>query len=496
MRKWFVAALIPLLGVVAAAAVVPGAASAKPEKAVWASDQPGVQHLEYRYGPIRIEPGQNNIAFSKGQVPKPDVDGFIVGITPNIRLRDGSVPPVDVVHLHHGVWVNGSAPRDLSRGSGTFFPAGEEKTALRLPKGYGYEYKADDEWSINYMIHDLTANAYTIFIHYELDFIPATAPQAAAITPARPIWMDVQRGSIYPVFDVLKGSGTKGTYTYPDDASDPYGAAPAKNEWTVDRDSVLLATAGHLHPGGLHDDLWVDRGGESAHVFESKAKYYEPAGAVSWDVSMTVAQPDWKVQVKQGDVLRINTTYDTTRASWYESMGIMVVWMADGTTGRDPFTEKVDQAGVLTHGHLPENDNHGGTEVALPNATKFARVPVSGPVLIDSFLYSVGDMVGPAKTIPQVKAGQQISYVNNDAPLLNGIWHTITACKSPCNRTTGIAYPLADSDVTFDSGQLGFGGEPTANRITWETPADLAPGTYTYFCRIHPFMRGAFDITT
>ena len=35
-----------------------------------------------------------------------------------------------------------------------------------------------------------------------------------------------------------------------------------------------------------------------------------------------------------------------------------------------------------------------------------------------------------------------------------------------------------------------------ANRINWNTPATLAPGTYTYFCRIHPFMRGAFRVVT
>jgi len=27
-----------------------------------------------------------------------------------------------------------------------------------------------------------------------------------------------------------------------------------------------------------------------------------------------------------------------------------------------------------------------------------------------------------------------------------------------------------------------------------ETPQDLPSGTYTYFCRIHPFMRGAFRV--
>ena len=53
--------------------------------------------------------------------------------------------------------------------------------------------------------------------------------------------------------------------------------------------------------------------------------------------------------------------------------------------------------------------------------------------------------------------GASITFDNLDAPLGNGIWHTITACKAPCNRSTGIAYPLADGDVTFDSGELGIG---------------------------------------
>jgi plastocyanin len=30
--------------------------------------------------------------------------------------------------------------------------------------------------------------------------------------------------------------------------------------------------------------------------------------------------------------------------------------------------------------------------------------------------------------------------------------------------------------------------------VTWKTPRDLGPGTYTYFCRVHPFMRGAFRV--
>ena len=33
-----------------------------------------------------------------------------------------------------------------------------------------------------------------------------------------------------------------------------------------------------------------------------------------------------------------------------------------------------------------------------------------------------------------------------------------------------------------------------ANRNTWTTPSNLPTGTYSYFCRVHPFMRGSFRV--
>ena len=117
-----VAALIVAALTVALATVITSSAGAKPVRPArrkaspWAPDQPGVQHLHFKYGPVQIQPGQNNITFSEGEVPKPAEDGYIVGIHPNLRTKDGKVPPVDVIHLHHGVWLNESAERDRSRG--------------------------------------------------------------------------------------------------------------------------------------------------------------------------------------------------------------------------------------------------------------------------------------------------------------------------------------------------------------------------------------------
>ncbi|HEY3669771.1 MAG TPA: hypothetical protein VGN51_02470 [Acidimicrobiia bacterium] len=454
------------------------------------TDKDGVQHLHFEYGPLDIAPGQNLIQNSTFRIPQPGEDGWIVGFKPNVELPGGKIPPVDVLHLHHGVWAvttrrDATTPLFPER----FIAAGEEKTSLELPDGYGYAYAPTDYWYLNYMIHNLTAKPYQVSITYDVDFVPASSPKAATMQAVHPIWLDVENGKIYPVFDVHKGSGTDGKYTYPDDEP----TAPRVNSYTMPADAVLVKTFGHLHPGGLYDTFSVTRGDETKKIFTSKAKYYEPAGAVSWDVSMTTTPDDWEVGVKAGDTISISSTYDTKRASWYESMGLGVVWVADRAGGNDPFTGTIDQKGVLTHGHLPENDNHGGKPTTMfLDARKAASGPLATTIPIGSFEYGAGDLAANGK-IPTVTEGQTITFDNFDADEQN-VWHSITACKAPCTASTGVAYPLADSDVQFDSGQLGDAGQPTSGSTTWTTPADLAAGTYTYFCRIHPFMRGAFRV--
>ena len=118
---------------------------------------------------------------------------------------------------------------------------------------------------------------------------------------------------------------------------------------------------------------------------------------------------------------------------------------------------------------------------------------------IRNFVYDRGDLSlsGKARRPPVIKAGQSITFTNFDATTGTSYsqeaYHTITACKAPCNRSTGIAYPIANGRGRFDSKELGF-GTPGAGTNTWSTPTSLPPGTYTYFCRIHPFMRGAFRV--
>ena len=65
-----------------------------------------------------------------------------------------------------------------------------------------------------------------------------------------------------------------------------------------------------------------------------------------------------------------------------------------------------------------------------------------------------------------IKPGRTVTFTNNDAlpgqPESEQVWHSITSCRAPCNRGSGVGYPLANGPLEFDSGQLGF--SPGLNR--------------------------------
>jgi hypothetical protein len=330
------------------------------------------QKLHFEFGPIHINPGQNNIEFSGGQVPKPAVDGWITAIKPNLRLPDGSVPAVDILHLHHALWLNASRSDATSSGlPERFFAMGEET------------------------------------------------------------------------------------------------ACGTTSSWNA---------AGRPR---------------------TSSEYYEKAGPVSWDVSMYVTKPNWNVGLLPGDKLRVSTTYDSSQWSWDESMGIMLLWFSPNESGTSPFALMKSQLkGKLTHGHLKENNNHGGKpDATLADPSTLPNGPLTPQVDIEHYDYLPGNLKNGTQT-PTVRAGQSITFRNDDTPVSggDGTWHTVTSCGLPCNLSTGIAYPTANAPIEFDSGQLGDAGPPTAGTVTWNTPNNLPQGTYSFFCRVHPFMRGAFRV--
>jgi plastocyanin len=210
-------------------------------------------------------------------------------------------------------------------------------------------------------------------------------------------------------------------------------------------------------------------------------------------------------------------------------MGIAVTLMAPHTEdgkptapGVDPFKAPVDrskvcksggvkakrpklcnQAGIVTHGPLVENDNYGG---AQGEWTATAGAPTDN-VAIANFLYAPGDLSTIEMSgVPTVKLGETLDFTNLDGA---AIYHTATSCAFPCLGPTGTSFPLADgttssgTSIDFDSGELGYGAPeigPAKQTLDWGLPVTADNGykagdVVTYFCRIHPGMRGAFEVT-
>ena len=513
--------------------------------------------MKFAYGPILVKPGQNDVLIGPVTIEKPNQDGYITRFKPDLVNQNGEVPNVEEVHLHHGTWL----ALTENYGNSAFFAAGEEKTIAPFPKGYGMPIKRTDQWQLLYMVHSAVQQPMATYITYEIDFVTKADGDSLGMKPAMPVWLDVQSGA-YPVFNVQrKYGGPDGECTWPKEQCADHNSFGKKEvgqgqpgngigrDYTYDpgdfRDfpagagATIIGLGGHLHPGGLQNEVDIVRGEQKQRIYNGIPSYWgredrtRPDGpATSWDFSIRVSGlPKYGVHIKPGDKLRSNATYDTRLAASYEDMGIVVgLLVPDDAGGKpqapgvDPFTapvdasERCDSGGILadppqlcingfqeTHAHYEENGNYSGPsgDTKLPGGDGQETTEVA----IADFFYVPGDfnLLGQMG-VPQVKLGSTLRFTNADG--LAGIPHTITTCAFPCLGETGSAFPLPDGrtslgrDLDLDSSELGYGAPAITgykNETIWSIPVTAEEGfkageIVTYYCRIHPSMRGAFKV--
>jgi hypothetical protein len=244
------------------------------------------QRLRFAYGPIAVKPGQNDVLVGPLTTEKPTQDGYITRFKPNLVRSDGTVPPVEQVHLHHGTWL-----AEPEYGSGPFFAAGEEKTVAPFPKGYGMPVKGTDQWQLLYMVHSAITKPLEVYITYDIDFVPAAKGRELGLKAAYPIWLDVRPNTGYPVFNSQRSfGGADGECTWPKErcaSFDPYGrkivgqgeggngkgmdlqlpkAGQPLGRMSKFTGGTLVGIGGHLHPGGLRNEIDLVRPGRTAAV--------------------------------------------------------------------------------------------------------------------------------------------------------------------------------------------------------------------------------------
>jgi hypothetical protein len=363
------------------------------------------------------------------------------------------------------------------------------------------------------------------------------------------VFHDVSGQLFGAVFDVPREAGGDGVFVYPTDATEPpftpaLPAAPFTTSferyqdiltggrildltWVADANATAIHAAGHVHPNGLatvlvnlgpagsgcEADLDAD-GFPGTTLLRSDKLDRVPGVHASEEYQMGVTQPGWRAPVRLGDRISQLGLYANRDAATYGAM-TFVAFHYDRAQAPPPRTGPCDTAPVLLAG--------GGDPAAgVPNrAFQGAPMPVCGvpgqpacdrpwtdrgpglevpAVTIADFTYAPGDqhLVGQLGAPARVHEGQALQFVNLDGAAV--VRHSVTSCRWPCNGPYVANYPVADG--TFDSGLMGNvdlsdrGSVPPdeGDDVLWASPAGLAAGMYSYYCRIHPWMRGAFEV--
>lgn len=520
----------------------------------WVSGPAGTERdIVLQYGPYTIGPGQD---LSRVDLEVVGTNGFVIAARPALRYPTGVEPLNTDVHIHHAHWV--WFDQDAPGYNRWFFGTGEEKTqgsiawradvenaARGTNLAYGIPMKQGDTLLLVSMVHNKTSSPVVVWIEAKFTFVDGTAEEIAGATGTK--WAGRDFHSLVPTlhgwtFDVPRNPfapDPDGVYVYPKDfggQAPPPGVLPTEGRWrglghifTAPWDGTIIVGAGHLHGGGGQvvvenlgqpDDRCANDGlglAGGTTLFKSDAFYRDFNGTVvtpSEDLQMGITKPGWRAKVRAGDRLVINGTYDTTDYGYWDAMSYFGFY-TDTTTGVGrtalescaPTLFETDPYQGVAFESVTNRpwDAYPALEVCGVGAPSrpcdiprtFERGEPTDTVTITGFVYTPGGQGlrgTPLGRSPVIRQGESLTFVNAD--LAADIRHTITSCPAPCSGQYVANYP--NSDGLFDSEILG--PDPLVSTYNkdgiykWSTPTSLPAGTYTYYCRIHPFMRGSFIV--
>ena len=488
------------------------------------------ENLSLYYGPYTIPPGWD---MNRVDLELPTQNGFLIALEPAMRrVQDLSEPMHTEAHIHHAHWFGfdpGNAEDNYFRqlGPGTHewvFGNGDEETRADFrrrtaaePNGpvYGNYLPAGRNQTVIYMLHNKTAQPMEVWIVLDVVFQHGTRAQLEALTGRQ--YHDVNGMLMGRTFNVPREANGDGQWENIKDQKTADGKE-RPIEWVAPRDGTIIGTGGHLHPGGTEVTMENYGSKENPCPADSKGRGYGGTllldsdiinrnAPLSEDYQTEVTHPAWRAPIRKGDRIRISGKYANKDHAFYYAMthaGFYFDYEQPPKGHCKPYVvgpakKKVKDptSGVPNRPWTMEDEYCGWGKAKpcdkpeeKPAEDAFARQNV---VHIANFQYLPGDRSSNTTggKIPSIKQGEQITFVNDDQ--FANIRHTITTCPWPCNGRYVANYPHADG--AWDSDTLGYdpidGGTPNPRA---QTPTDLQPGLYTYFCRIHPWMRGAFRI--
>ena len=236
---------------------------------------------------------------------------------------------------------------------------------------------------------------------------------------SRPVVDRRQGGSAYPVFDAKRGSG--GTGSSPTRTSRRLrGTRSATVDRPADGDARRHRPATCTR-AACTPTCSSRATARRVRALPLEANYYEPAGAVSWDVVMTATPPDWRVGVQEGR--RAQRLGDLRHAQ-----GVVVRVDGDHAVAvarrrppaRRPVHDQRRRRG-RAHPRPPARERQPRRRPlpACPTRATLLDGPVrgSGPSTIKDFVYGQGDLSAGQAPAPARRhaPGSALTFVNRDA---------------------------------------------------------------------------------
>jgi plastocyanin len=504
----------------------------------WAPRPAGTKRwMTIDYGPYTIHPGSD---LSRMDVEIAGQNGYAVGFEPIVVDATGKPYSSHDIHIHHAHWYWLDPEQEgLHR---WFYGTGEERTqgslwpiAQRDPRfkdglRYGVELNQGDRLGFLSMLHNKTADAKVVYLRVRIQYVYGTHDE---IEKAKG-WdfHHVRPTLIGTTFNVPR---TGGVYDFPLDANNKKSLGPHSNYHnpvggtevvpgvgqvvTMPFSGTVIVGAGHMHPGGK--EVVVSNMGRKNDPCPNDGDRFPGVTAVhsrnitrnnvfgSSEYQMGLTQKGWRMYVRKGDRLAINGVYDARRYSFPDAMSYFGF-----------YTDMTDKpsASQTCEVELLDKPNASRDEIAwttpnqkwqdhhpIPTCKKCdrkAKRPEPGAetnlVHIAAFLYLPGQegVEGAPAGPPVVTKGDELTFVNEDYAL-GGVRHSVTSCRAPCNGNYTANYPQHDGD--FHSGALGYTWQETyinaKDEPRWSLDTGkMKPGYYTYYCQLHPWMRGGFYV--
>jgi Stress up-regulated Nod 19 len=272
----------------------------------------------YRIGPFNLapmdQPGSEDQNVRAG-VPRPPGNIGIKAMRFDLVDASGNPVPRMDAHLHHILLMNSAHQSPICPGEEERFSgSGAERTPLSLFGSYAYITHSTDRWDALWHIMNMSDMAQTVYIQYQVDYVPATDPAAAR--PVTPFFMDVTGCGTNAEFNVPGNGGANSVYTRTRNITAPW-------------DGVAVAAGGHLHDGGI--DISIKRASTGEVGCTAVAHYDMPE---PMDFPSSISPCGMHHLVSAGATYTLTARYDNSQPHT-AVMGIMMafVWHGVPPTG-------------------------------------------------------------------------------------------------------------------------------------------------------------------